>query len=49
MLEATIAIATILPRFKLSSPPGVVEPAPSITLRPGGGMPMTVTRRETLN
>jgi len=49
MLEATIAIATILPRFKLSSPPAVVEPAPSITLRPGGGMPMTVTRRETLN
>ncbi len=49
MLEATIAIATILPRFKLSSPPLVVEPAPSITLRPSGGMPMTVTRRETLN
>jgi cytochrome P450 len=48
MLEATIAIATILPRWRLSSPP-VVEPAPSITLRPGGGMPMTVTRRETLN
>jgi len=24
----------------------VVEPAPSITLRPGGGMPMTVTRRK---
>ena len=49
MLEATIAIATILPRFRLSSPPAVVEPAPSITLRPGGGMPMTVTRRESLN
>jgi len=49
MLEATIAIATILPRFRLSSPPPVVEPAPSITLRPGGGMPMTVTRREILN
>ncbi|TME99004.1 MAG: cytochrome P450 [Chloroflexi bacterium] len=49
MLEATIAIATILPRFKLSSPPPVVEPAPSITLRPGGGMPMTVTRRKGPN
>ena len=49
MLEATIAIATILPRFKLSSPPSVVEPAPSITLRPGGGMPMTISRRKSLN
>lgn len=49
MLEATIAIATILPRFRLSSPPAVVEPAPSITLRPGGGMPMTVTRRTARN
>ncbi len=49
MLEATIAIATILPRFKLSSPPAVVVPAPSITLRPGGGMPMTVTLRGSLN
>ena len=48
MLEATIAIAVILPRFRLSSPPAMVEPAPSITLRPGGGMPMTVTRRKTV-
>jgi cytochrome P450 len=44
MLEATIAIAAILPRFRLSSA-AVVRPAPSLTLRPGGGMPMTVTRR----
>ena len=48
-LEATVAISVILPRFKLSEPPAVVKPAPSITLRPGGGLPMTVTRRETLN
>ena len=44
MMEATIAIATMLPRFKLLS--GVeVEAAPSITLRPAGGMPMTVAVR----
>ncbi len=44
MMEATIAIATMLPRFKLSSRE-VVEAAPSITLRPAGGMPMTVAAR----
>ena len=44
MMEATIAIATILPRFKLSSRV-VVEAAPSITLRPAGGMPLTVASR----
>lgn len=46
MLEATIAAAAILPRFKLTAPPRV-EPAPSITLRPGGGMPMTIVARNT--
>lgn len=46
MLEATIAAAAILPRFRLTSPPRV-EPAPSITLRPGGGMPMMVVARPT--
>jgi cytochrome P450 len=44
MMEATIAIATMLPRFKLSSKVDV-EAAPSITLRPAGGMPMTVAAR----
>ncbi|HEX2680253.1 MAG TPA: cytochrome P450, partial [Candidatus Dormibacteraeota bacterium] len=44
-MEATIAIATVVPRFRLSSP-GTAEAAPSITLRPAGGMPITVTRRE---
>src|SRR5437868_7603081 len=44
MMEATIAIATMLPRDKLSSK-GAVEAAPSITLRPAGGMPMTVAAR----
>ena len=44
MMEATIAAAAILPRFRLTSPPRV-EPAPSITLRPSGGMPMTIVAR----
>jgi len=44
MMEATIAIATMLPRFKLSAE-APVEAAPSITLRPAGGMPMTLAAR----
>ena len=44
-MEATIAIATILPRFKFSSAPAAAVAAPSITLRPAGGMPLTVTPR----
>ncbi len=43
-MEATIALATMLPRFKLSST-AEGQPAPSITLRPAGGMPMTVAAR----
>jgi cytochrome P450 len=43
-MEATIALAAMLPRFKLSSSVDV-RPAPSITLRPAGGMPMTVAAR----
>jgi cytochrome P450 len=46
MQEATIAVATILPRYELSSSGEPVEPAPSITLRPEGGMPLTVTPRQ---
>ncbi|HEV2141493.1 MAG TPA: cytochrome P450, partial [Candidatus Dormibacteraeota bacterium] len=44
-MEATIVVATILPRFKLSSNVQV-EAAPSLTLRPAGGMPLTVSSRE---
>ena len=40
-MEATIAIATILPRFRLAST-AAARPAPSLTLRPAGGMPMQV-------
>jgi cytochrome P450 len=43
-MEATIAIATILPRFELTSL-GEVRAAPSLTLRPAGGMPMMVASR----
>lgn len=43
-MEATIAIATILPRFHLRAR-GEVKGAPSLTLRPAGGMPMTVEAR----
>jgi len=45
MMEATIAVATILPRFSVSSTT-TVGPAPSLTLRPAGGMPIALSRRE---
>ena len=44
MMEATIAIATILPTFRMTSTAEVL-PAPSLTLRPAGGMPMAVEYR----
>src|SRR4029077_8098383 len=44
-MEATVTIATILPRFRFSFSGETVEPAPSITLRPAGGMPLTVAPR----
>jgi cytochrome P450 len=44
-MEATIALATILPRFRLTSV-ALVKPAPSLTLRPSGEMPMAVTARQ---
>ena len=43
-MEATIALATVLPRFRLNSRTEV-EPAPSITLRPAGGMPVGLSAR----
>jgi cytochrome P450 len=45
-MEATIAIATILPRFEFSSLASGAA-APSITLRPVDGMPMMVTPRDS--
>ena len=42
LMEATIAIAAMLPRFELSAP-GAATAAPSITLRPAGGMRLRVT------
>jgi cytochrome P450 len=44
-MEATITLATILPRYEFSSSGEPVVPAPSITLRPAGGMPLTVAPR----
>lgn len=44
-MEATIAIATILPRFQLASV-GEVTPAPSLTLRPAGEMTMEISARQ---
>jgi hypothetical protein len=44
-MEATIAIAAILPRFRLMST-GEVKPAPSLTLRPAGEMTMEITARQ---
>jgi cytochrome P450 len=45
LMEATIALAVVLPRFELSSPPARAEAAPSITLRPAGGMRLKITPR----
>ncbi len=46
MMETTLVLATLVQRFRLELPPGArVEPEPVITLRPRGGMPMTLHRR----
>jgi cytochrome P450 len=46
MMEAVLLLATVARRFKLTLAPGhIVEPAPSITLRPKYGMKMTVSSR----
>jgi enediyne biosynthesis protein E7 len=43
VLEAVIAIATVVHSFRLTLPPGaVVGPGPVLTIRPRGGMNMTV-------
>lgn len=47
MMEATIALSTFLPRYRLTRT-AEVEGAPSMTLRPKGGMPMAVHSRKPL-
>ncbi len=48
MLEAAAILATVLQSVRLSLPPGF-EPSPRlrITLRPDGGLPMTLGRRDS--
>jgi cytochrome P450 len=50
MTEMLVALATLVPRFRLVSPKGAtaVRPELLITLRPAGGLPMVVTLRERL-
>jgi cytochrome P450 len=45
LMEATIALATLLPGFELSSPSPEQAAAPSITLRPAGGMHLRIEPR----
>ena len=48
MTEMLVALATLVPRFRLlpANPAVPVRPELLITLRPAGGMPMFPTRRE---
>lgn len=47
LMEAVLILVTILQRFKLEIPEGhVAELEPQITLRPKGGIPVTVTPHE---
>ncbi|HET9142742.1 cytochrome P450 [Actinophytocola sp.] len=46
MLEATLLLAAITQRFRLDLVPGARPvPQPTVTLRPGGGIPMALYRR----
>ncbi|MGZ4809867.1 MAG: cytochrome P450 [Thermoanaerobaculia bacterium] len=46
LMEAALVLASVLRRYRLTQPKGTkIEPFASITLRPAGGMPMTVERR----
>jgi cytochrome P450 len=46
MMEAVLLLATITQRVRLTLLPGhVVTLVPSLTLRPGGGMPVRIERR----
>ena len=48
LLEGHLALAALAQRVRFDLPPGAprVETEPLITLRPKGGMPMRVTRRQ---
>jgi cytochrome P450 len=44
--EAALVLAMVAQRYRLELAPGyVIHPVPSITLRPGGGMPVTLRKR----
>ncbi|HZQ49940.1 MAG TPA: cytochrome P450 [Candidatus Dormibacteraeota bacterium] len=45
LMEATVALAVLLPRFELAGAPAKPAAAPSITLRPAGGMHLRVRGR----
>ena len=46
MMEATLGLATIIQKFQFSAPPDYhVEPWPSITLQPKGGITLKITSR----
>jgi cytochrome P450 len=48
LMEAALILASVVRRYQLTQPGGVkIEPFASITLRPSGGMPMTVERRQS--
>ncbi len=45
--EAALVLATVAQRYRLELAPGsAVHPVPSITLRPGGGMPVILKKRD---
>jgi cytochrome P450 len=45
LLESTIVLATILQRYRVSTPPGPVPLATRITLHPAVPMPCRLTLR----
>jgi len=45
MMEGTLLLAHLAQRVELAGDGGPVTPEPLLTLRPGGGLPMTVRRR----
>jgi cytochrome P450 len=48
MMEAVLILAVIAPKFQLRTAPGYsITPSPLLTLRPQGGLKMTVTARNT--
>jgi cytochrome P450 len=47
LMEAQLIVAMLLPRYRVDPAPGhVVEPEPMITLRPRGGLPVTIRDRQ---